>query len=145
MRRGVILIKDNLAKHNWQGDKTCSFCYKPEIIRHLFFDCWFARMVWGVIFLALGVPKPHSVSHMFGHWMGGFAKGLRSIALLGAATTVWSLWMNRNDFVFEKKTIFFSFAGYLCYLPLAPYMGCAAENKVTNYYGGGYATIGDGD
>ena len=77
-----------------------------ETIGHLFFDCRFARMVWGVIYLALGVPKPHSVSNMFGQWLGCFAKNLRSLALLGAATTVWSLWMNRNDFVFEKKKTF---------------------------------------
>jgi len=106
LRRGVILTKDNLAKRNWQGNKTCCFCHEMETIPHLFFDCRFARMVWGIIFLALGVPKPHSVSDMFGRWLGTFARNLRRMALLGAATTVWSLWMNRNDFVFENKTNF---------------------------------------
>jgi hypothetical protein len=35
-RWGAILTKDNLAKRNWQGTKTCCFCYKEETIRHLF-------------------------------------------------------------------------------------------------------------
>jgi len=43
--RGVVLTKDNLVKRNWQGSKTCCFCYKEETIRHLFFDCRFARAV----------------------------------------------------------------------------------------------------
>jgi hypothetical protein len=35
LRRGVILTKDNLAKHNWQGSKTCCFCRKQETIKHI--------------------------------------------------------------------------------------------------------------
>src|SRR6266498_2904531 len=42
---------------------------------------------------------------MFGAWLDGFDKSLTSIALLGAAITVWAIWLHRNDMVFEKKTI----------------------------------------
>jgi hypothetical protein len=28
LRRGVILIEDNLAKHNWQDSEMCCFCHK---------------------------------------------------------------------------------------------------------------------
>jgi hypothetical protein len=35
---GVILTKDNLAKHSsWGGSKQCSFCLHDETIQHLFF------------------------------------------------------------------------------------------------------------
>jgi hypothetical protein len=47
--------------------------------------------------------KPQSVEHMFGSWLNGVTKHLRSIVLLGAAVTCWSIWLHRNDFVFEKK------------------------------------------
>ena len=47
---------------------------------------------------------PSRVSNMFGTWLGGFHKRLRNIALLGAATTVWALWLHKNNLVFEKKT-----------------------------------------
>src|SRR5438105_86510 len=61
-------------------------------------------MVWGLIHLAFGIMKPSNVFNMFGNWLGGFDKELRNTALLGAATTVWSLWLHRNDIAFEKKT-----------------------------------------
>jgi hypothetical protein len=28
LRRGVILTKDNLAKRNWHGNKSCIFCHQ---------------------------------------------------------------------------------------------------------------------
>jgi hypothetical protein len=45
LRRGVILTKDNLIKRNWHGSKMCVFCTHDEIIKHLFFQCNFARFV----------------------------------------------------------------------------------------------------
>ncbi|WVZ79237.1 hypothetical protein U9M48_026841 [Paspalum notatum var. saurae] len=45
LRIGVILTKDNLANRNWHGDISRCFCHKPEIIKHLFLECRFARMV----------------------------------------------------------------------------------------------------
>src|SRR5438128_7004163 len=89
LRRGVILTTDNLARRNWQGSKTCSFCSENEIIRHLFFDYRFTQVVWGLIYLTFDITKPSSVTNMFGAWLGGFHKRLTNIALLGAATTVW--------------------------------------------------------
>ena len=97
------MTKDNLARRNWQENKTCCFYHENEIIRHLFFDCRFARMAWGLIYLVFGITKPSRVSNMFGTWLGGFDKGLRNITFLGAATTVWALWLHRNDLVFEEK------------------------------------------
>ena len=101
--RGVVLTKDNLVIRNWHGSKKCCFCHKDETIKHLFFDCHFARAVWSVIQAASGLSQPHSVSSMFGSWLCGLSKELKSLALLGAAATCWSLWLCRNDLVFEKK------------------------------------------
>ena len=42
---------------------------------------------------------------MFGAWLGSFPKKLKNIALLGAAITVWAIWLHRNDLVFKTKTI----------------------------------------
>jgi hypothetical protein len=50
----VILTKDNLARRNWQENKTCCFCHEIETIQHLFFDCRFARLIWALIHMALG-------------------------------------------------------------------------------------------
>jgi hypothetical protein len=45
LRRGVILTKDNLAKQNWHGNQSCVFCHHDETIKHLFFQCRFARSI----------------------------------------------------------------------------------------------------
>jgi hypothetical protein len=45
LRRGIILTKDNLAKRNWHGSTKCVFCHHEETIKHLFFQCKFARSI----------------------------------------------------------------------------------------------------
>jgi hypothetical protein len=53
LHRGVILTKDDLSKHNWHGSTKCVFCHQHETIKHLFFQCHFARSIWSVIQVAL--------------------------------------------------------------------------------------------
>jgi 4-hydroxybenzoate polyprenyltransferase len=43
---------------------------------------------------------------MFGSWLYGVKKELRSLVLLGAGVIAWSIWLYRNDIVFEKKKIY---------------------------------------
>ncbi|WVZ90269.1 hypothetical protein U9M48_036583 [Paspalum notatum var. saurae] len=45
LKRGVILTKDNLSKRLWVDSKLCSFCHNAETIRHLFFDCYYAKFL----------------------------------------------------------------------------------------------------
>jgi hypothetical protein len=47
LRRGVILTKENLAKQNWHGCKTCVFYHQDEIIKQLFLQCKFSRYICG--------------------------------------------------------------------------------------------------
>ena len=105
LRRGVMLTKDNLARPNCHGSEKCCFCHKNETIKHLFFKCCFARAVWGCIQVALGLPQPRSISHMFGSLLWGIGKDLKFLVLLGAASTCWSLWLCRNDLFFLKDNI----------------------------------------
>jgi hypothetical protein len=58
MKKEVILMKDNLAKQNWGGSKQCSFGPHYETIHHLFFDSYYARLIWGLI----------NIYHLFGPW-----------------------------------------------------------------------------
>ena len=71
LRRGVVLTKDNLARRNWRGSKKCSFCTRDETIKHLFFQCKFARSTWSVIQIASNLYPPTSVANIFGHWLDG--------------------------------------------------------------------------
>jgi hypothetical protein len=103
LRRGVILTKDNLAKRKWQGSKQYCFCHENETIQHLFLDCRFARLVWGSVLAAWGLPRPLNVSNIFGRWLDGLRKHLKPLVLLRAATMCWSLWLYRNAAIFENK------------------------------------------
>jgi hypothetical protein len=66
LRRGVILTKDNLAKRNWHGNKSCVYCHHDETIKHLFFQCRFARSIWSIIHVASTLYPPCSVANIFG-------------------------------------------------------------------------------
>jgi hypothetical protein len=41
----VVLTKDNLIRHNWDGSKQYSFCLHNEAIQHLSYECYYARFL----------------------------------------------------------------------------------------------------
>lgn len=53
--KGVVLIKDNLARRNWDGNKQCCFCMAHENIEHLFFSCHMARFLWNIVHITFGI------------------------------------------------------------------------------------------
>ena len=67
LRKGVVLTKDNLARRNWLGSKKCCFCTHDETIKHLFFQCKFARFTWSVIQIECNLYPSASVANIFGH------------------------------------------------------------------------------
>jgi hypothetical protein len=67
LQQKVILTKDNLSKRNWHGCKKCAFCDHEESINHLFFDCPFARLVWGVVLCTFNISPPTNCTNMFGN------------------------------------------------------------------------------
>jgi hypothetical protein len=71
LRRGVILTKDNLVKRSWHGNTRCVFCHQDETIKHLFFQCRFARSIWSIIQVASSLYPPTSVTNIFGNWLHG--------------------------------------------------------------------------
>lgn len=105
LRRGVILTKDNLAKRNWKGSKTCCFCHKDETIQHLFFQCRLSRLVWSVIHLASNLKPPRNVGHMFGSWLSCVSKEMMNLLLMGTTALCWSIWLSRNGVIFDNKMV----------------------------------------
>jgi hypothetical protein len=87
----VILTKDNLSKRNWLGSKTCVFCPQDEIIKHLFFQCNFARSIWSVIKVASGLYTPTSIANIFGNWLRGIDYKFLILLRVGAMALIWSL------------------------------------------------------
>ena len=71
VHKQVILTKDNLIKRNWTGSTKCSFCDRDENIKHLFFDCPLARVLWRSVQIAFNITPPNSVRSLFGTWLVG--------------------------------------------------------------------------
>jgi len=103
LRKGVLLTKDNLAKRNWHGSLQCCFYHHVETIKHLFFQCKFARSIWSVIQVASNLYPPRNVANMFSNWLRGIDHKCRNLIRVGAIAVIWSLWLCRNDSVFNGK------------------------------------------
>jgi hypothetical protein len=91
LRKGVVLTKDNLAKQNWQGNKKCVFCHHDETIKHLFFQCRFARSIWLVIQVALTLFSPYSITNIFGNWLNLIDNRFKKHIRVEAIAFIWSL------------------------------------------------------
>jgi hypothetical protein len=63
--------KDNLLKRNWYESKACVFCSQDETIKHLFFQCNFARSIWSAIQEASCLYPPTSVTNILRNWLDG--------------------------------------------------------------------------
>jgi hypothetical protein len=84
LRKGVVLMKDNLAKRNWHGSKKCVFYHQDEIIKHLFFQCRLARSIWSVIQIASTLFPPCSIINIFGNWLNGIDNRFKKHIRVGA-------------------------------------------------------------
>jgi hypothetical protein len=139
--RGVILTKDDLIKQNWHGSKTCVFCPQDEIIKHLFFQCNFARSIWSVIQEASGLHPPTSITNIFGNWLHDINYKYRILLRVGAIALIWSLWLCRNDKVFNNKYSSLLPVIYRCTSMVA----ASSRGGSRLLYGGVYAYGGYGE
>ena len=102
VHKQVILTKDNLIKRNWTGPTRCSFCDRDETIKHLFFDCPFARVLWRTVHIAFNITPPNSVTTLFGTWLTGIEPELARHIRVGVCALLWTIWTCRNDLVFNR-------------------------------------------
>jgi hypothetical protein len=100
--KGVILIKDNLARRQWQGDRKCCFCSSNESIQHLLFDCHFVKFMWKIVHVSFNLIPLISVHNLFTGWLEGIDRKLKTQMLVSASTFCWAIWITRNDIVFDK-------------------------------------------
>jgi hypothetical protein len=105
LRWGVILTKDNFIKQNWHGSKTCVFCTHDEMIKHLFFQCNFAYSIWSVIQAASGLYPPTSIINVSRNWVHGIDYKYMILLRVGEVALIWSLWLCRNDKVFNNNFV----------------------------------------
>jgi hypothetical protein len=90
MQKEVVLTKDNVVN---------------ESIQHLFYECYYAKILWGLYNVAFNITTPRNVCHMFDSWFNQFWGKLMRQALAGASDFCWAIWLNRNEVVFDKSPI----------------------------------------
>jgi hypothetical protein len=79
------------------------FYHQDETIKHLFFQCRFARSIWSVIQVASTLFSPRSITNIFGNWLNGINNRFKKHIRVGVIAFIWSLWLCRNDKVFNDK------------------------------------------
>jgi hypothetical protein len=101
LHKGVVLVKDNLAKRNWYGSKKCVFYHQDETIKHLFFQYRFARSIWSVIQIPSTLFPPCIITNIFGNWLNGinnkFKKHIRVIYRAIGTLCLWSSLQRLQD------------------------------------------------
>jgi hypothetical protein len=102
--------KVNLARRGVLGREVevkCVWCnHDPEATNHLFLHCKVAHRVWIEIFKWLGVMivMPPNMMILFDILSNSVnSKNLRRGVRLVWHTTVWALWLARNDVIFNGK------------------------------------------
>jgi hypothetical protein len=101
----VLLTKDNLAKRNWNGSKTCCFCNQMETIQHLFIECIFAKKLWRIIHMTFNIPPPTNITNLFGNWLHGMPKKDKVQIPVGVCAVLWTIWNKWNDIIFNSTTV----------------------------------------
>jgi hypothetical protein len=104
LHRGVILTKYNIVKCNCHGCTKCIFYHKEERIKHLIFPCRFARSIWSIIHIGSTLYHPQSVKNIFVKWLNGVDSRFKTLIRVGVIIVVWSLWLCRNNKVFNSKS-----------------------------------------
>lgn len=104
-----ILSLENLANRqcNTLPTATCVLCHAGiESVDHLFLQCSYAREVWGSLCRMLHLPEPPiSIRDLWLDWRGSMRPVLRHSVDLVIKALVWSIWLARNDRIFNAKIL----------------------------------------
>ncbi|XP_058726861.1 uncharacterized protein LOC131598262 [Vicia villosa] len=100
--RGRLPTRDRLHKFGMTIERNCCFCDAEESLEHLFFMCKETKLVWRKVLLWMGIDRRPM------KWNDEVAtsrkKGIKNQLLKVAfAETVYSIWRNRNDKIFNHK------------------------------------------
>ena len=83
--------------------KKCSSVIRRRLIKHLFLKCKFASSIWSIIQIGSTLYPARSVANIFVNWLNGVDHRFKRLIRVGAIAVIWSLWLCRNDKVFNDK------------------------------------------
>lgn len=133
LSKNKILTKSNLQLRGWEGNTTCHFCDKEEIVDHLFVECTRFRHVWFWLGDCQFVLQYwHTITDIL---QFSFASPAIKCSpfLIAFGAFAWTAWTNQNRVCFEYhqidsvKSIVLNITHLLMYwsgnLPEAPRQG----------------------
>jgi hypothetical protein len=82
----------------------CCFCNRNESIHHLFFDCYIAKNIWRIFYLALKIETSVNINHI-GSWASNYGLVYKKLLLTRISALFWSIWLTRNEMTFNQKPI----------------------------------------
>lgn len=109
LSRDRIKSADQLKKKMWKGDEMCKLCGKPEDASHIIFTCPVAIFQWAIIRDIYSWDRiPVNLDEFWELYnkkndQKGKIDDDTIIIILGAMA--WTLWLIRNDLVFENRVI----------------------------------------
>jgi hypothetical protein len=66
-------------------------CCRDESIQHLFFDCLYARFMWGLVHIIFGIQPPLNTNHLFGTWSNSLGRSFKRQLLVAASAFCWAI------------------------------------------------------
>jgi hypothetical protein len=95
-----IMTRDNLRKRGMPKPLECSLYKEIETVKHLFFECLISELLWDMVFDVFGIRVTDFLS-IASKWLC-ITRHLQFNFVSSAI--IWSIWNNRNNIVFNKKT-----------------------------------------
>jgi hypothetical protein len=70
-------------------------------LSNTYFLLYNAMFLWGV-YITSRLRELRSTRHMFSPWLNGMRTKLKQILLAGASALIWTIWLRRNEVIFDK-------------------------------------------
>lgn len=96
---------EQLVKRNWPREAFCKMCSLVESSQHIFFECSLANFCWWTFRDALSWTQTHINLNHFLTFSCGKGDTPKPLMIFLLACICWSLWLIRNDFVFNNKVV----------------------------------------
>jgi hypothetical protein len=104
--QGRVQTTDNLSKKAWKGENKCKICLEEESVDHLIFTCPLSAFIWSVIKEGLNWERlSRSVKKFNDECLLQRGDKLNSMLFFLFGEVCWTIWLNRNDFIFKNKII----------------------------------------
>lgn len=103
MLNNALPLNSNLQKRGVEAPGNCVRCDKKEDLYHTFVGCQWATLFWFSCPLSF---RPYfSNSAAFLHWLQIHMHLETDKVLALIITTYWGIWLNRNEIIFNCKSV----------------------------------------